>query len=71
MAQKTECQTPDAVYQIELRPADVETGEHKNKVKTIYVKVTLPKPVILYKDKRNLIRANIHNVLELALKELF
>jgi hypothetical protein len=71
MAQYTDCQTPGAYYRIAMRPAEEEETSEYDKVKTVEVTVTLPRKLILHEDERELIKTNIHNVMELALKELF
>jgi len=59
MAQKTTCQTPDAVYSIALKTNSIE------------VSVKLPKKLSLTKKQAKLLEKNIHNVMEIVLANHF
>jgi hypothetical protein len=59
MAVRTECQTHDAVYEIEIR---------RNRVT---VTVELPFRLRLAKAQRKILRVNLHNAAELVLARYF
>jgi hypothetical protein len=58
-AVKTECQTPEANFNIEI-------GENK-----VSVEVELPMKLDLTEEKAKLLESNIHNVMELVLAPYF
>jgi len=58
-ALKTECQTPDAQFNIEIKDEKVS------------VEVELPMKLNLTEDEAKLLESNIHNVMELVLAPYF
>lgn len=58
-AVKTECQTPDAQFNIEINDSKVS------------VEVELPMELDLTEDEAKLLEANIHNAMELVLAPYF
>lgn len=58
-ALKTECQTPEANYNIEI-----------NK-KSVSVEVELPIELDLSEDEAKILEANIHNMMEVILSKYF
>lgn len=58
-AVKTECQTPDAQFNIEINDSSVS------------VKVDLPMKLDITEEEAKLLESNIHNVMELVLAPYF
>jgi len=58
-ALKTECQTPEAVYNIEINN------------KSVSVEVELPMELDISEDEAKLLESNIHNMMELVLSKYF
>jgi hypothetical protein len=56
---KTECQTPEANYNIEINDDKIS------------VEVELPMKLDLTEDEAKLLESNIHNVMELVLAQYF
>jgi len=71
MAEYTDCQTPNAIYDIGLDDADGNDAGETDSVKTISCKVTLPRKVRLPHAERELLEKNLHNALELVLARYF
>lgn len=59
VAQATSCQTPDAVFHIEIRAREIRAG------------VELPFPLDMDSDQAAVLEANVHNALELVLAPYF
>jgi len=55
----TTCQTPGAIFKIHIE------------AKKIRIEIKLPETTDLSKEEAKLLEQNIHNALELVLKELF
>jgi hypothetical protein len=58
-AVKTECQTPDAIFKIEIKDVKVS------------VEVELPMSLDLTEEEAKLLESNIHNAMELVLAPYF
>lgn len=58
-AMETECQTPDAVYNIKIND------------KSVLCNVELPFPIELSEEEAKQLESNIHNAMELVLSKYF
>lgn len=59
MANSTECQTHDAIYSIKIEPTMVG------------VEIELPFDLTLSDEEKEVLKANLHNVMELVMSKYF